>query len=59
MSTEQQLAMNHASQESSTGQFNKFINFFVWLGGMLSSKTNTNRRTVLKKIIIQINTGIK
>ena len=51
-----QIAMNYASQEGSTGQFNKFIKFSVWLGGMLSSKTN---RTVLKKIIIQINTGIK
>ena len=51
-----QIAMNYASQEGSTGQFNKSIKFSVWLGGMLSSKTN---RTVLKKIIIQINTGIK
>ena len=41
-----QIAMNYASQEGSTGQFNKFIKFSVWLGGMLSSKTN---RTVLKK----------
>ena len=41
-----QIAMNYASQENGTRQFNKFIKFFVWLEGMLSSKTN---RTILKK----------